>query len=280
MPPTATGKKKGGQLLGSRPLLPAAAIDDGDRSQQQEARQACLQLAGQLLLRGQGLPAAGQAPDGSFEGFASDFEDAEAVPPPPPPPPPPTPPVNPAAALLLDCAADPLTAGLALGQQAAKLGSDAGSAGSGATRLHLAHRAAAAALFCGDVAAAVQLLLQHDALTADFVSMSAAAGGPFLCAAGCGPGWLAALSLVGKLAGWMAGWLAGSCQRGLAHCADCWRTVLAAGWLLAAGSESSGQPADLQADCVYKRLSCRVHASKACSCPSSAGMQALLPGGR
>lgn len=156
--PPGSKKKAAASALGNRPVLPSAAIGDADVQRQQEAQQACLQLTRQLVLGESGVPVvAGAAPAGG-----------------------PMPP-SPAAALLLDCAAEPLTASLALKQAADSLGASASSAGSAASRHGIAQRAAAAALFRGDVGAAVQLLLEHDALTADFVSMSAVAGGCSVC---------------------------------------------------------------------------------------------------
>lgn len=53
-------------------------------------------------------------------------------------------------------------------------------------RLSLAQRSAALSLWRGDVGQALQTLLEHNALTADFVSLSAAAG---LCVVWDGDGW-------------------------------------------------------------------------------------------
>lgn len=128
--------------LGNRPVLPSSALADADLPRQQQAQRACVQLAQQLLHAG------------GSEGVQLQAE-----------------------ALLLDCTTEPLAASLALKQAADALTASAASAGSPASRQAAAQRAAAAALFRGDVGSAVQLLLQHDALTADFVSMSAAAGG-------------------------------------------------------------------------------------------------------
>lgn len=151
--PGASKKKAVASALGSRPLLPTVAVGDSAR-QQQEAQMGCLSLVNQLL------PAAAAA------GSGGDVGGSAAAPPP-----------DPAAVALLGCAADPLTASLALQQAAASLAAGAGSATSSAGRQATAQRGAAVALFRGDVAAAVQLLLEHDALAADFVSLSAAAGG-------------------------------------------------------------------------------------------------------
>lgn len=163
-PAGGSKKKAAASLLGDRGVLQATRIAEDDRRQQQAAQQACLHLAQHLLAE-----AARQA--------AADVASAGARAPPPPPPP--AQPLHmPAGPLLLDCAADPLSASLALAQHCEGLAAGAAAAPSSSSRAALAQRAAAAALLRGDVGAAVQVLLDHDALTADFVSMSAAAGGP------------------------------------------------------------------------------------------------------
>lgn len=160
--PAGGSKKKAvASLLGDRGILQPLRVAEDDPRQQQAAQQACLQLAQQLLAEQTSQAAANEA---------------STVGPPPPPPPPCTPPT----ALLLDCTVDPLYASLALQQHSEGLAAAATSAPSSASRLALAQRAAAAALLRGDVGAAMRVLLEHDALSADFVSLSAAAGG-----AGC-----------------------------------------------------------------------------------------------
>lgn len=151
----AVKKKAAVSLLGDRSLLPPAAISPEDRRQQQEAQQACLQLAQHLMTSGAHRAAEGAA--------------ADAGTPPAPP--------SPAAVLLLDCSTEPLTASLALQHQAEALRASASDSAGSSSRQALAQRAAAAALLRGDVCAALHVLLEHDALTADFVSLSAAAGG-------------------------------------------------------------------------------------------------------
>ncbi|KAL4424453.1 hypothetical protein ABPG77_006391 [Micractinium sp. CCAP 211/92] len=157
--PAGGSKKKAvASLLGDRGILQPSRVAEDDPRQQQAAQQACLQLAQQLLVEQARQAAANEA--------------STVGPPPPPPPPPCTPPT----ALLLDCAVDPLSASLALQQHSEGLAAAATSAPSSASRLALAQRAAAAALLRGDVGAAMRVLLEHDALSADFVSLSAAAG--------------------------------------------------------------------------------------------------------
>ena len=140
-PPAATGRKGAAESLGARPLLPKPAAPDAAASPAQAAALAasCVGLADALL--GRGLDAARLAEAGA-----------------------------------LGCHADPLAASLALAASAESLAARAAATANPQARRSAAHHAAAVALWRGDVGEAVRLLLEHDALTADFVSMAAAAG--------------------------------------------------------------------------------------------------------
>jgi hypothetical protein len=74
------------------------------------------------------------------------------------------------------CHINPLAASLALASSVQSLAARAAATGNPQARRSAAQHAAAVALWRGDVGVAVALLLEHDALTADFVSMAVAAG--------------------------------------------------------------------------------------------------------
>jgi hypothetical protein len=144
-PPAAALPAKGskGKELGlaAKGLLPAAGPRAATAEQQAELQAACLQLAAAGLQHGND--------DVARHGHIEE---------------------------LLEAFSDPLAASAGLEAASGALGSRAAGAGSAPARRVTAQRAAALALWRGDVGAAAQLLADHDALTADFVSMCAAAG--------------------------------------------------------------------------------------------------------
>ena len=135
--PAATVRKGAAESLGARPLLPNPAAEAPDRPAALAA--SCLGLADALL------------------GGGADAARLEA-------------------AGVAGCHADPLAASLALASSVDSLAARAAATGNPQARRSAAQHAAAVALWRGDVGEAVRLLLEHDALTADFVSMAAAAG--------------------------------------------------------------------------------------------------------
>eukprot|EP00887_Chlorella_sp_A99_P005222 scaffold1.g5222.t1 len=148
------------RTLGSRALLPPAGVGADDVGRQAAAQEAVLRLA-RLLLR-----------PPKQHGARAPLEDMQ----------------------VLDCAVDPLAASRLL--QAAGAGV-AAAAGSGAAhaRHAAAQRAAALALWRGDLGQALDVLLQHEALTAEFVSLAAGAGALAGGGGGGPPAWRAATRL-------------------------------------------------------------------------------------